>query len=243
MIVLNSVKVLFINGSPRKYGSCSKLMFAAEKGVIDAGGTVLDRIFLYDYDIKPCIGCLCDDESICRYPCIIKDDFNKIGEKILESHAIIFVSPIYWYNVSGVLKNFIDRMTCFEHMIFINGRSIVEGKTVGFIAVGNDAGGIQLLSNLLITMNSMGLHIPPWAIAYSHERDVLEDDQAIRDSYNVGYIVVKASRFLNSVKEWYEPNVDLDRVRKYVLDNIVKYSDQKRERDKLFNKYKLNNYK
>ena len=41
--------------------------------------------------------------------CIQKDKGNEILEKILKSDAIVFASPVYYYNVSSQLKMMIDR--------------------------------------------------------------------------------------------------------------------------------------
>ncbi len=227
--------ILLINGSPRKYGSVSKLLAIAGKGVLDAGGSY-ERIDLYDYRIRECIGCVSDDPKICRFPCILEDDdFNRLGEKLLESDGFVIGTPIYWYCVSGVLKNFIDRMTSMENMIIHSGRSLLEGKTAGFIAVGNDSGAINVISYLMVTMNSMGIHIPSWALAYSHEKtDVLKDEQAVRDSYNVGYIVTRAANILKSYREWYRGDIDLGIIREVALKEAMKYNIQKTEREKIF---------
>lgn len=203
-------RIILVNGSPRRYGAVYKLLKIAEKGVVDAGGEPR-IIHLYEYNIKPCIGCVSDKHLVCRFPCIIRDDdFNKLGEVILSSDGIIFGTPIYWYSVSGVLKNFIDRMTSMENMIFHKGRSYLEGKVAGFIATGNDSGSIHVLAYMMITMNSMGIHVPAWAIAYHHTQDdVLDDEQAVRDSYNVGYNVAKAARILRETGAWYKADLDL----------------------------------
>ena len=231
-----SARIMLIIGSPRKYGSSAKLAAIAEKGVVDGGGLVYDKVFLYDYNIKPCIGCVSDDQLACKFPCIVDDDdFNKIGEKILESDGFIIVSPIYWYGVTGVLKNFIDRMTSFENMIFHTGRSLLEGKVAGFIVAGNDSGGIHAIAYLMVTMNSMGVHIPAWALAYTHEReDVLRDEQVVRDAYNVGYIVARAANVLKSIREWYKPDINLDLLRKIALEEANKHIIQKTDRERIY---------
>ncbi|RLG81586.1 MAG: flavodoxin family protein [Thermoprotei archaeon] len=228
---LGKTRILLINGSPRKYGSTAKLAAIAMKGVKDAGGEP-SLVFLYDYRIKECIGCVSDDPRICRFPCIISDDdFNDIGRRVLESDGFIILSPVYWYNVTGVLKNFIDRLTSMENMIYHTGRSMLEGKVAGFIAVGNDVGGLHAIAYLMAVMNSMGVHIPPWALAYSHDKeDVLNDEQAVRDAYNVGYIVASAARVLREVKEWYQPVPELSPLRKAALEFIGQYAGEKRKR-------------
>ncbi|RLG84048.1 MAG: flavodoxin family protein [Thermoprotei archaeon] len=218
-------KIILINGSPRKYGNVAKLLKIAEKGIIDAGGEA-EVIHLCDYNIKPCMGCVSDDQKICKFPCIIDDDFNKIGEKILRAQGLIIGTPIYWYNVSGILKNFIDRLTSMENMIVHIGSSLLDGKVAGFIAVGNDSGSIEVLAQLMITLNSMGALIPPWAIAYHHTlEDVLEDKQAVLDSYNIGYNVVITAKSIVDIKKWYRV-VDY----KPLIDLALKYTEQEKEK-------------
>ena len=197
------VKVLGINGSPRKYGETFKLLLLALKAAEDEGAKT-ESVNLYDLDIKPCIGCLSDEQLACRYPCIYEDDMRKLYDKILEADALIIATPIYWFSPSGVVKNFIDRLTVFENMIYITGRSWVEGKVAGFIAVGNDSGSIQVIANLMATLNAMGFIIPPWAMAYFNAKgDVLEDEGSVMDALNVGRIVAITAKIVKEVKEWY----------------------------------------
>lgn len=204
-------KILLVNGSPRKYGWSFELLVAAEKGVEDAGGEA-EIIHLIDYNIKPCIGCVSDDQLACRFPCVIEDDdFNEIGEKILESDGLIISTPLYWYSVSGILKNFIDRMTSFENMIHHTGRSLVDGKIAGFIAVGNDTGAIMAIAYLMVTLNSMGFLIPPWALAYHHSIDnVLKNRSAVVDAYNVGYNVALIADKISDIDKWYRADINID---------------------------------
>ncbi|MEM4432085.1 MAG: NAD(P)H-dependent oxidoreductase [Desulfurococcaceae archaeon] len=233
--VLNTKpKIALINGSPRKYGSSYKLLYVASRGVVDAGGEYV-WIDLYDYRIKECFGCVSDDQSVCRYPCIIDDDdFNKLAKNILETHGFIISTPVYWYSVPGLLKNFIDRLTSFENMIFHKGRSLLEGKVSGFIAVGADSGCITTISHLMVVFNSMGVHIPPWALAYSYKGDdALEDEQAVRDSYNVGYIVARAASILAN-NEWYNPNVNVEKLVKETENTVVKLYNNKLDRLEIY---------
>ncbi len=200
-----SIYVLGINGSPRHYGASTKLLQVALH-YAKREGAVTEIIHLYDYNIQPCYGCVSDGVRYCRFPCILNDDFNKLAQKVLKADALIFATPIYWYHVSGVLKNFIDRLTSFENMIYHEpGKSLLEGKIAAFIAVGNDSGAITAISWLMVVLNSMGAHIPAWALAYHHDktRDVLENIDAVRDAANIGRIVVRAARLLSGEQDWY----------------------------------------
>lgn len=56
-------------------------------------------------------------------------------------------------------------------------------------------------------MINMGFHVPAWGTAYYHGRgDVLNDKQAVSDSYNVGLNVVRLVKVLHGEEDmepWY----------------------------------------
>ena len=186
--------VVGFNGSPRTYGNTFKtlrlaLLAAEEEGV------ETKLVNLYEHDVRPCIACLTEDITLCRYPCVIGDDMRRLYDLILKAQAMIVATPIFWYNVSGVVKNFIDRLTVFENMIHVEGRSWLEGKAAGFIAIGNDTGPIAVIQNLMATFNSMGVHVPPWALAYySGPGDVLEQENVVLDAANLGWILARYAK-------------------------------------------------
>lgn len=224
-------KVIILNGSPRKYGSSMQLSIVAAKGVRDAGG-IPEVISLADYRIKPCMGCVSDGNKYCRFPCIIADDdFNAIAERLLESDGFIISTPVYWYAPSGVLKNFIDRLTSMEHMIFHSGRSLLEGKVAGFIATGLDSGVMYAIAYLAIVMSSMGVHVIPWSMAYSHLEDVTKDEQALRDSYNVGLIVTETAKALRKYGHiGYKPDVNIGELAKIAAEYRASMEGQVKKR-------------
>lgn len=53
-----------------------------------------------------CLGC-----GVCKMngPCVQKDDFGIIRDKLVEADMIVFATPIYYFGMSGQLKNVIDR--------------------------------------------------------------------------------------------------------------------------------------
>ncbi|MCC6033316.1 MAG: flavodoxin family protein [Desulfurococcaceae archaeon] len=206
---MESVKVLGLNASPRKYGNTYKLLEVALE-TASMYGAETKLIHLYDYDIKPCEGCLSDEQLACRPPCINDDGSWSVLREILKSDALIIATPVFWYGPSGHLKNLIDKLTVFENMIFIDGKSWVEGKVAGFIAVGAEAGAVMTIAYLMSVFNSFGYLIPPWALAYYQGTDdVLKSREAVMDSANIGKIVVEVAKILknSSPRKWYEPNI------------------------------------
>jgi len=232
----NKIKVLGINGSPRKYGNTYKLLEVA-LSTARALGAETELVHLYDYDIKPCIGCLSDEQLTCRYPCVIEDDGKELLDKILRNDGLIIATPVYWYGPSGHLKNLIDRMTVFENMIFVEGRSWVEGKVAGFIAVGNDSGNILAIAYMMVILNSMGFLIPPWALAYYiGSDDSLEKESSVLDAANVGKVVVDTIKMIKRGHEWYDREIlsklginIVELVKKKAEDELKKQYEIRRE--------------
>lgn len=107
------MKILFLNGSPRKNGYTLGLMKCIEKE-IDSKHTV-EWIHSYDLSMKPCLSCLqCRPNKECILP---KDDGHNVWNKIRSADAIIIGSPTYFGNISGPLKILIDRnLTAFEEI-------------------------------------------------------------------------------------------------------------------------------
>lgn len=107
------MKILFLNGSPRKNGFTVNVMKYIEEG-IESNHTV-EWINAYDLKISACISCLkCRPNNQCILP---KDDGHDLWHKIRSADAIIMGSPTYFGNISGPLKILIDRsLTAFEEI-------------------------------------------------------------------------------------------------------------------------------
>lgn len=62
------------------------------------------------------------------------DDFLPLMEKIIEQYdTIIFATPVYWYNMSGLLKVFFDRLSDLLHYKKELGRKL-RGKKMAMIS-------------------------------------------------------------------------------------------------------------
>jgi multimeric flavodoxin WrbA len=104
------VKVLVINGSPRKKGNTSTLLEAVQQGAKEAGAET-EHIRLDGIDLKGCVGCL-----KCRTnpgTCSREDGLSPVLEAMKISDGIVVGCPIYMYHVSGQMKLFIDRSYSF----------------------------------------------------------------------------------------------------------------------------------
>jgi multimeric flavodoxin WrbA len=77
------------------------------KGASAAGADV-ENIFLAKKKIGRCLGCF---SCWIKTPgeCVIKDDMKELLHKHIVSDIVIFATPLYVDNVSGIMKNFMDR--------------------------------------------------------------------------------------------------------------------------------------
>jgi len=101
------LKVLCISGSPRGGGNTDTLLASFVRG-IEETGVETERIFLRDFTIQPCIGCeRCRKAKTCTK---LQDGMQLLYPKILESSGLILGSPTHNYNVTAIVKAFIDRL-------------------------------------------------------------------------------------------------------------------------------------
>ncbi len=104
-------KIYIINGSPRKNRNTDKMCKSFADGVKAAGGEA-EIIRLYDIDFKGCYSCFAckllngANYGRCAYP----DGLKNILEKVSMADGVVFASPVYFGDVSGVMKMFIERL-------------------------------------------------------------------------------------------------------------------------------------
>jgi multimeric flavodoxin WrbA len=99
-------KVLVITTSLRAGSNSDRLTEELIRGAKDAGHDV-ETISLKGKAIRFCIGCLACQKT---QKCVLKDDAVWIAEKMRIADTLVFVTPIYYYEMSGQMKTLLDRM-------------------------------------------------------------------------------------------------------------------------------------
>ena len=102
----NMTDLLALVGSARVGGNTDLLVSEALKGARWVGATAR-RVRLFDLDMKPCLGCLACGDGRCHSH---DDDIPELLRAMHESHALLFATPVYFWNVSGLMKTLWDRM-------------------------------------------------------------------------------------------------------------------------------------
>lgn len=128
-------RALVICASPRNDGTCpgemSKTFRLANlvKEELSAANLEVDFLDLslvtseYGRTIHPCKGCASTAMPLCHWPCScypnhslgqVHDWMNELYERFVLAHAIVFVTPVHWYQSPSPLKLMIDRLVCAD---------------------------------------------------------------------------------------------------------------------------------
>ncbi|NQU79800.1 flavodoxin family protein [Candidatus Woesearchaeota archaeon] len=120
------MKVIGICGSPRKGNTEQMLQWVLDS--CNAGGADVELVRLSEIKINHCTGC-----DVCYgtgKPCTIHDDMEELINKMVGADAIIIGTPNYFANVSGLMKNFIDRTNP------LCDPPLLKDKAAAFVCVG-----------------------------------------------------------------------------------------------------------
>ena len=107
------MEIIAINGSPRKnwntVAMCEKFLEGAAS-VAEGVNTTL--VNLYDLNYKGCISCFgCKRKGSKNYgKCIVRDDLHDVLQKVSAADAVAFASPIYFGDITGQMRCFLERL-------------------------------------------------------------------------------------------------------------------------------------
>ena len=121
-------KILFISGSARN-GNCKDILEKLQSNFWLEYST--DLVFIRDFDLRPCLGCNnCFEND--NHLCVSNDKMDILIDKVLDADIVVLATPDYFYNVSSLTKNFIDR----TYSLYNDKK--LQGKKFIYIYVGED---------------------------------------------------------------------------------------------------------
>ena len=104
------MKIIAINGSPRKNWNTDTLLKNGLEGAASAGAET-EMVYLYDLKFRGCVSCMAcklkNGKSLGR--CAQKDDLTAVLERAHEADVVVLGSPIYFSDVTGEMRSFIER--------------------------------------------------------------------------------------------------------------------------------------
>lgn len=103
------MKILVFNGSPRCANGNTQILVNAFIAGAEEAGAQAEIIYLKDKKINHCMGCF---SCWTKTPgvCIQKDDMPELLLKYRKADIIVYASPLYVYTVTGIMKDFMDRV-------------------------------------------------------------------------------------------------------------------------------------
>ena len=123
------MKVIAINGSPRPNKNTVQLLNQALMGA-QASDAETKMISLYPLQYRGCVSCFyCKRKDKEHGTCIIKDDLTPVIEELKQADAIIWGSPIYFYNITSALQALFERFL-FSNYIYNKDVPSVLGKQI-----------------------------------------------------------------------------------------------------------------
>ena len=101
------MKILVLNGSPRKNGNTAALVEAFREGAESAGHEV--KIWnVGSMKINGCLGCeYCHGAGAGK--CVQNDDMQQIYPDMADAEMVVWASPIYYWSLSGQMQSCITR--------------------------------------------------------------------------------------------------------------------------------------
>lgn len=170
------MKVLGINGSPRKGWNTRTLVMNALEGASSAGAES-ELIDLYSQPLKGCLECYaCKRKGVeTNGVCAIKDNMRTLLEKAHEADVIIIGAPNYFGYPSAMTLAFLERF-----LFPITSYQIEEGKQVRIL------GDRVVPAGLIYTMNADERYYKEGGLEFSmgRVRNTLEYLLGYAEQYN-----------------------------------------------------------
>ena len=178
------MKIVAINGSPRKGGNNAQLLEVVRKEVEAAG--VEFEVVQPGANVKPCMACYnCLSTGSLR--CVMNDDgVNDIIAKCIEADGILLASPVYHSGIAGNMKCVLDRLMLAAGC----GVNQMRHKVGGALCTLRRSGGSETYHQLLATMDCMEMVIATsdyWGVAHGADPgEVMQDEEGLEVAARLG---------------------------------------------------------
>jgi multimeric flavodoxin WrbA len=149
------MQILVITASPNEDGLTAACGKAAEEGLMRADAQVVP-ICLNKQNLDRCHACnngwgTCRNDAVC----VQEDDFNRLHEMMGRADGIVWVTPVYWGDMSESSKDFFDRVRRCEGIR----RDVSPFKNKPFLLVAAAGGSGNGTITCLTQMEKLVMHI------------------------------------------------------------------------------------
>jgi multimeric flavodoxin WrbA len=158
------MKLIAFVGSPRKGSNTDILIDQVIAGVKSKREVDVEKVYIYEANIKYCTGCMAHTVLGGSKECPIKDDMKGIIERMKTSDAFIFGTPNHGRTISAGLTNFLARVFPVNHW---NITYDDEGKAISAIVTSD------IEEKKVVSVISQG---DPWPSSSALVMKVLDDN-------------------------------------------------------------------
>ena len=167
------MRIVYLSGSGRKNGNTALLLKQMQETL---GGKI---VHLMDYEIKHCTGCWsCRSMGECRF----QDDMeDEIIPELRFADIIVLGSPVFFNNVSSIMKTFMDRTWPLRGLLNNKlGAAVVVGRGYGEESALTAINSFFLKHDMLIANRGVtGKGFKPGEVG-SDKKGVKDTDKLIR---------------------------------------------------------------
>lgn len=199
--------------SGRYNGSTAALVREALKGA-EAEGAAVKEVFLPEYNLKFCTGCL---KCIEVGECPLADDFLEIRDMLYESDGIIWGSPTYCGAPNAMMKNLFDRLGMYCMLT-----STLGGKYMAGISTAGSTATARKVARDLVKLTSNGVFERGFVSGtlgkgYVKNSDAGEDKKALNKAFSLGK---RISNDIKTVNNYPMQNLFSRILNKFILKTV-----------------------
>jgi len=105
-------KIMIIDGGPRRNFNTASMLQKFAEGASSVGSDIeVKTVRLYGLDYKGCMSCMaCKIKGKASNVCKFKDALTPVLEEIAEADGLVLGSPIYFGDVTGQMRAFLERL-------------------------------------------------------------------------------------------------------------------------------------
>lgn len=200
------MKVVAVNGSPKKAGNTAIALTAALEE-LKLNGIDTELLHIGSAKISGCVAC-----GACAKTgeCVFGDaQFKEWSNKLYEADGIILGSPVYYASISGTMKCFLDRLFYqsrgkFRHKV---GAAVAVARRSGEITTFDELNKYFLISEMLVAPSYY------WnSVHGTAPGDVLQDEEGICTIKNMAKNMAWILKMKEATKDTIVPPAPYDRI-------------------------------
>ena len=208
------MKILGISAGSKNGGNdgmCREALIGAKEV-----GADVEFINLFDLDIKHCTGCTACVQSIFTgrgNPCVLKDDFDWLLDKMLDADGILICTPIFEKGAAGIFHTLADRFgprmdrghAVIMHQMAEEGKGKdvdprqLQDKVISYMGIGGSDWSTRVQCDVM-----QHALTPMWKVidneVFSWSLGILADDEKVARAHQIGVNLAEAAKDIENAK-------------------------------------------